>query len=177
MVETILSSHRVFTGRIFALDTCEVQLPNGGRASREVIRHSGATAVVAIDSQKRMLLVRQYRVASDQMMSEIPAGLLNDGENPEQCASRELQEETGYRPGQLESLGGFYTAPGYTSEYIHIFLATDLVESRLPQDTDEFIEVERVTIAQALAMIERGEIADGKTIIGVLRYAHRTGAG
>jgi ADP-ribose diphosphatase len=176
MAETILSSHRVFTGRIFGLDTCEVRLPNGGRAYREVIRHSGAAAIIAVDSQKRILLVRQYRVASDQVMSEIPAGLLDEEENPEQCAIRELQEETGYRPGRLESLGGFYTAPGYTSEYIHIFLATELVESHLPQDLDEFIEVQAVTVDQALAMIERGDIMDGKTIVGVLRYANRFAA-
>ncbi len=173
MRETILNMRRVFTGKIFRLETCEVLLPNGHRAKREVIRHSGAAAIVAVDNEGRILLVRQYRVASDQLMIEIPAGLLDEGEDPGHCAVRELQEETGYKPGRIERLGGFYVAPGYTSEYIHVFLATDLIESQLPPDSDEFIEILRVSLPDALAMIERGEIADSKTIIGLLRYAKR----
>lgn len=173
MRETILNNRRVYTGRIFGLDTCQVELPNGTRASREVVRHSGAAAIVALDEQGRILLVRQYRVASDQVMTEIPAGLLNPGEEPADCAARELQEETGFKPGKLEVLGGFYPAPGYTTEYIHLFLATDLTESRLPADSDEFIEVQRVTLNDGLVMIDTGEITDAKTMIGLLRYARR----
>lgn len=108
-------------------------------------------------------------------MLEIPAGLLEPGESPETCAVRELQEETGYKPQHLEYLGGFHPTPGYTTEYIHLYLATQLNEAKLTGDADEFIEVARLPLTQALAMIEIGEITDGKTLVGLLRVAHRLG--
>jgi ADP-ribose diphosphatase len=177
MRETIVRIHRVFTGRIFGLESCEVALPDGRHAFREVIRHSGAAAVVPVDDDGKILLVRQYRVAADQMMVEIPAGLLDEHEDPAACASRELQEETGFKPGHLEAMGGLHTAAGYTSEFVHLFVATDLIQSRLAADTDEFIEVRRVALEDALAMIENGDITDAKTIIGLLRYAKHVGVG
>jgi len=172
MHETIIKTDRVYNGKLFNLDVSEVRLPDGSNGLREVVRHPGATALVAVDADGKILLVRQYRIASNRVMSEIPAGTRDGDEPPEVCAIRELQEETGYKPGKLESLGGFYVAPGYTTEYIYLFLATDLVESRLQGDSDEFIEVIRVTLDEAIRMIEQGEIADAKTTIGVLRYAH-----
>ncbi len=171
MSEKIIATKRIYSGRIVTLDVCDVELTDGQRQIREIIRHPGAVAVVAIDDQQRVLLVRQYRSASAEVMTEIPAGLLDAGEEPLQAASRELQEETGYKPGKIESLGGLYTAPGYTAEYIHLFVATDLIESYLPADDDEFIELSRATLDEALAMIDRGEITDAKTIIGLLKYA------
>lgn len=171
MHETIVKTERVYEGKLFDLDVSQVKLPDGSTGVREIVRHPGATALVAVDADGKLLLVRQYRVASNRVMSEIPAGTRDGDEAPDICAIRELQEETGYKPGKLESLGGFYVAPGYTTEYIYLFLATELVESRLPGDSDEFIEVVRVTLDEALKMIEQGEIADAKTTIGVLRYA------
>ncbi len=171
MNEIILSTKRIYSGRIVILDLCEVELPDGQHQMREIIRHPGATALIALDDQNRILLVRQFRSASAQVMSEIPAGVLNAAEDPLNAAIRELQEETGYKPGKVEPLGGFYVAPGYTTEYIHLFVATQLVESRLPADEDEFIEVDHVTLANALTMIEKGEIKDAKTIIALLMYA------
>jgi len=173
MHEKILSSKRIYSGRIVTLDLNEVELPDGQHQMREVIRHSGATAVIAIDDQNRILLVRQFRSAAAVVMNEIPAGILNMGEDPMQAAIRELQEETGFKPGKIERLGGFYTAPGYTTEYIHLYVATDLIESRLPADEDEFIEVDNVTLESAVSMIEQGEITDAKTIIALLMYARR----
>jgi ADP-ribose pyrophosphatase len=171
MNEKILSTQRIYSGRIVTLDLCEVELPDGQHQKREIIRHPGAVALVTFDDQNRVLLVRQFRSASAQIMSEIPAGVLNAGEDPMAAAIRELQEETGYKPGKIESLGGFYTAPGYTTEYIHLFVASQLIESRLPADVDEFIELDHVTFSDALAMIERGEIEDAKTIIALLMVA------
>jgi len=171
MSEKILSTKRIYSGRVVTLDLCEVELSDGQHQMREIIRHSGATALIALDNQNRILLVRQYRSASAQTMSEIPAGLLNAGEDPMMAAVRELQEETGYKPGKIESLGGFYTAPGYTTEYIHLYVASQLVESRLPADEDEFIEVDHVTLEAALSMIEQGDIKDAKTIVALLMYA------
>lgn len=171
MEEKVLNTQRIYTGRIINVDLVDVQLPDGKKQQREVVRHPGATALIAIDDQQQILLVRQYRIASNQILSEIPAGTLKSGEPPDICAIRELQEETGYKPGKLASLGGFFVAPGYTTEYIHLFLATELTPSRLPGDEDEFIQVDRVSLAEALTMIESGTIIDAKSIIGLLRYA------
>jgi ADP-ribose pyrophosphatase len=113
--------------------------------------------LLALDEAKNVLLVRQFRIAAGRVLREIPAGTLEPDEVPLNCAERELQEETGYRPGKLEALGGMYVAPGYTTEYIHLFLATELSNSRLDADSDEFIEVDRVPLAEAVTMIERGD--------------------
>lgn len=173
MDEKIVSTERIYAGRVINLDVHKVVLPNGMEQVRELVRHPGATAIVAVDNQQRILIVRQFRIAAGKVMNEIPAGTLGAGEPPLDCAIRELQEETGFKPGHIEPLGGFFVAPGYTTEYIHLYLATDLSESRLPGDEDEFIQVEHVRLRDALAMIEKGEIVDGKTIIGLLRYAQR----
>ncbi len=173
MSETIISTRRIYNGRIFSLDACDVRLPNGAVAYREVLHHHGAVAIIAIDPEGKVLLVRQYRVGIDGMMSELPAGILNEGEDPADCAARELQEETGYKPGKLEAMGGVHTTAGYTNEYIYLFLATELVESRLPGDEDEFIELQHFSLNDALAMIESGELTDAKTVIGLLRYTRR----
>ena len=128
-----------------------------------------------LDADGNVLLVRQYRLAADQVMLEIPAGTLEPGEDPAVCAARELQEETGYRPGKLEALSGIFAAPGYTTEFIHLFFATDLIESRLPGDADEFIEVERVPLSQAIAWVMDGTLIDGKSVSGLLKVARKLG--
>lgn len=174
MQETIISTRSIYDGRIVKLDLHEVELPNGEHSQREVIRHSGAVAVVALDGDN-VLLVRQFRLPAAKVLLEIPAGTLEPGEDPLACAERELQEETGYKPGGLEAMGGFFVAPGYTSEFIHLFIATQLSESRLRGDADEFIETVRLSFSDALALIEKGEIVDGKTITGLLRAARHLG--
>lgn len=173
MDETILYTQRLYNGRIINLDLLEVRLPDGNHSKREVITHPGAAAIVAVDADGKILLVRQFRIAAGKVLREIPAGTLNPDEPPARCAERELQEETGYKPGQLDELTGFFPAPGYTTEFIHVYLATQLVESRLKADSDEFIEVDRVTLPEAIDMIARGDIVDGKTIIGLMLAARR----
>ncbi len=175
MGETTLHTQRLYDGRIIKLDLRDIRLPDGKEAKREIIVHPGAVAIVAFDSDQNVLLVRQFRSAAQKTLVEIPAGTLNPGEDPQACAERELQEETGYRPGKLEALGGIYSAPGYTSEFIHLFYAANLSESWLAHDDDEFIEVDHVPLTQALAMIESGEIADGKSVAGLMRVARRLG--
>lgn len=175
MEETVLKSEAVFKGRVINLSVLDVRLPDGTQSKRELVEHPGAVAMVALDESNNVLLVRQYRIAAGRIMLEIPAGTLHANEPPLECAERELQEETGYRPGKLESLGGLFVAPGYTTEFIHLFLATDLHESRLQMDDDEFIEVERVPLAEAVAMIERGDLIDGKSIAGIMKVARRLG--
>jgi ADP-ribose pyrophosphatase len=173
MQETIVDTQDIFDGRVVHLLLHKVRLPDGEYSKREVVEHPGAVAIVALDDQQNVLMVRQFRLPAGKILYEIPAGTLEDDEAPEVCASREMREETGYKPANLESLGGFYTAPGYTTEFIHLFYATGLSEARLEQDVDEFIELERMPFSKALEMIEQGEIVDGKTILGLLKVARR----
>ncbi len=173
--EIPLHETSIYAGRVVNMVVVDVQLQNGMTSKREVVRHPGAVAIVAMDSDDHVLLVRQYRFAAGRVMVEIPAGTLNKDEDPALCADRELQEETGYKAGQLDSLGGIYVAPGYTTEFIHLFLAKDLSESRLAMDDDEFIDVQRIPFDEALAMIDRNEIIDGKSIAGLLKVARLRG--
>lgn len=173
MQEIVTATRRIYKGRVIKLDIYEVRLPDGNPSKREIIQHPGAVAIVALDPDQNVLLVRQFRLAANKILYEIPAGTLEPGEHPDVCAERELQEEAGHKPGKLESLGGFFVAPGYTTEYIHLYLATELVEAKLDGDKDEFIESHRMPLIEAVAMVERGEIVDGKTINGLLRVARR----
>jgi ADP-ribose pyrophosphatase len=173
--EKILSSEPVYLGKLVKLYVDTVQLPDGTQSTREIVRHPGAVAMVPLLASGEVVLVRQFRGAADRVLLEIPAGTLEPGEEPLAAAGRELQEEAGFRPGKLERLGGEYTAPGYTSEFIHLFLATDLVPSRLAQDADEFLEAVTLPLGEALRQVESGEIQDGKTIIGLLLAARRLG--
>lgn len=168
LTEKLLNSEMIYDGRIVHLYADTVQLPNGHTARREVVRHSGAVAIVPIDGDGNVILVRQYRHAAGRILLEIPAGTLNRGEDPDLCAAREMQEETGYKPGHLQKIGGIFVAPGYTSEFIHLYLATDLSMSRLDMDDDEFIEIEHLPIEEVIRRIKTGQIVDGKTVSAVL---------
>jgi ADP-ribose pyrophosphatase len=175
MTEIIVSTKQIYSGRVVNLDIHEVVLPDGQHSKREQVRHPGAVAVVALDEAQNVLLVKQFRLAANRDMVELPAGTLYPEEPPHECAEREMQEETGFKPNKIEPLGGFFVAPGYTTEFIHLFLGTELIPSVLPKDSDEFIEVVRLPFAEAIQMVESGEIMDGKTINGLLRVARRLG--
>ena len=169
MRERIESRERIYDGKIVKLDLLSVELPDGKRSAREVINHPGAVAIVGFVDSDTIALVRQYRIAADDILLELPAGTLEPGEEPAVCAEREMQEETGFKPGKLHHLGGIHAAPGYTTEFIHLFVATDLTPSTLPGDDDEFIEVVPVSVSEALRLIDSGQIQDGKTVSGILR--------
>lgn len=175
MKETLTASTRIYEGRVVTLDIVDVTLPDGNAAKREVVRHPGAVAVVPIDADGNVILVSQYRTAADHVLIEIPAGTLHPGEDPAECARRELQEEIGYIPRSLTPMGAFFVAPGYTTEKIHLFMATDLEHSPLPADHDEFIEVSRMPLRDALEQAQSGMLHDGKSIIGILRVARHLG--
>lgn len=162
--EQTLSSEFVYDGRVVNLYLDTVRLPNGKTARRELIRHPGAVAIVPVDAEGSVILVRQFRYAAGRVLWEVPAGTLEPDEDPNVCAHRELQEEIGHKASKLERLGGIFVAPGYTSEFIHLYLATDLSESRLEGDSDEFIQVERFSWREVLRKIRSGEIEDGKSI-------------
>jgi len=168
--EKLLSSKEIFRGRAVNLRIDTIEKKSGQVTTREIVEHKDCIAVVVVDNEDNILMVEQFRTPVNRVLLEIPAGGVKDGEEPEDCVRRELQEEIGYLPRKLRRLGGFYAAPGYCSEYLHVFLATDLSESRLiAEDTDE-IEVVRIPVPEILKMIDSGEICDAKSIAGLLVY-------
>ena len=181
--ETLVSSEVIRRGRILEFRVDTVESPDGHRSTRELAGHPGGVAIVALDAAGRVLLVRQWRHAIGRALLEIPAGTLDRAANGSVeehglAAARELEEETGQRAGTWRYLGGFYTAPGFTDELMQLYLATDLVaahEDRLGPDEDERIELELLPLADAVGLAERGEIADAKSIVGLLRVARLLG--
>ena len=168
-------TRRVYSGRVLDLDIDTVAFPDGTTGELEMIRHSGASAVVPVVTDSaadpEILLIRQFRHAADGPIWEVPAGRLDPGETPEACAARELTEETGERAGRLDRLATFYTTPGFTDERIHLFVARDLARGEHHREADEFIETGRIPLSRALEMIRTGEIVDGKTIVALLFFS------
>ncbi|PKB57521.1 MAG: hypothetical protein BZY73_02830 [SAR202 cluster bacterium Casp-Chloro-G3] len=158
----------MFQGKILNLRVDTVRLPNGRVATREVAEHSNSVCIVPIDHNGDVVLVRQYRTPVKGALLELPAGGVEEGEVSEETVQRELQEEIGYRAGKLQHLSNFWLAPGWCDEYMHTYLATDLIESKLVGDDDENIVVERVSLDRALELIGNGEIEDVKSIAGLL---------
>jgi len=166
-------SKRVYSGKVVSLDVDTVRFPDGSTGELEMIRHPGASAVVPFLSDPggedpQVLLIRQYRYAADGYLFEIPAGRLDPGEDPRDCAARELKEETGCTTEKLDYLLTMYTTPGFTDEKIHIYMATGLVTGETKHEADEFLELHPTLLSRALEMIEAGEIRDGKTALGLL---------
>ena len=145
-----------------------VELAGGWQTTREVVEHGEVVAVVPLLEGEDVLLVRQYRLPAAQTLLEVPAGGVDEGEEPKEAAQRELGEECGQRAGRLERLGSFYVSPGFCSEFIHVFLATQLRPVRARPEPDEEIAVVRLPLAEALRLVHRGEIRDGKSIIGLM---------
>ena len=171
-----LSSRRAYSGRIINLDIDTVRFPNGSTGELEMIRHPGASAVVPFlgdptGDDPQILLLKQYRYAADEFVYEIPAGRLDPGEEPVDCARRELIEETGCEAERVDHLYTFYTTPGFTDEKIHAFMATGLKHGDSRLEADEFITVETMTLSHALGLIEKGEIKDAKTALAILYAA------
>ncbi|MEO3944438.1 NUDIX hydrolase [Gorillibacterium sp. CAU 1737] len=164
--EITLEVKSIFKGKIIDVDVETVQLPDGGKAKREIVRHPGAVCVLARIGE-RVLVVEQYRKALGRNLVEIPAGKLERGEDPLAAAERELQEETGYTAGRMEKLSSFYSAPGFCDELLHLYLAEDLTAGEAHLDEDEFLDCAAITLDEAKALIENGKIADAKTILAV----------
>lgn len=158
-----LRRETIYTGRAFAVERVTFTLPDDRERTYDLVNHRGSVTVIPLDAGGRILFVTQYRLGAGAALLELPAGV-NDGEDPAECAAREIREETGMAAGKLQMLGSFYLAPGYSSEYMHIFLATDLYPDPLAADDDEFLTVSAIPAAEALAMARRGEIHDGKTL-------------
>lgn len=169
MTNEIISSETVFQGRAFKIQHDLVRRPNGEQAY-DTVHHIGAVAMVPIDSDGRILFVRQYRHAARRRLLELPAGTLEEGEPVEDTAQRELREEVGMAPGRLTKLADFFLAPGYSTERMHIYIAQDLRPESLPGDEDEDLQTEPLTLDEAFAAIRSGEIEDAKTMLGLFLF-------
>ena len=168
LAEKPLTEDVAWTGRIFNVDRLRVELPDGRVAIRDVVRHPGAVAIVALTEDGRICLVRQYRTALGRVTVELPAGKLAPGEDPLECASRELLEETGMSAEKIAFLTTIATSDGFTDELIHIYMATDLAFSRSDPDADEFINVDLVPLEELVDAVLDGRIEDAKTVVGAL---------
>jgi ADP-ribose pyrophosphatase len=166
--EKTLTVERKYTGTIINVDLLTVELPNGQIATRDIVRHKGASAVIPVTADNEIILVRQYRKPNEMVSIEIPAGKLDDGEDPCDCAVRELEEETGYKANHIEKLFSMHSTPGFSDEILHIYIARDLIPGDANPDEDEFISSFSVSMDEAVAMIKRGQITDGKTISAIL---------
>ena len=163
-----LSSQRVYTGRLLKIDRDEVLLPNGRTTELEIIRHPGAAAIVPFVGRDDILLVRQFRYAAGGFILEVPAGTPQPGEEPEACARREVEEESGHRAGRLVLMATIRTTPGFTDEVIHLYAAYDLTPVAQRLDHDEVLTVERLPLARALELIRDGGIVDAKSICALM---------
>jgi ADP-ribose pyrophosphatase len=165
------NEREIYAGRVVTLRLRYLPQPDGTRHLREIVEHAPGAAVVAVDQAGQVLLVRQLRPAVDAALLELPAGLVDAGEEPIDCAGRELAEETGYAATTLEPLLRFYTSPGFSTELIHLFVAGGLREARVEHDEEEQIEVVRLPLEDAIRQVTEGEISDAKTVAGLLAYA------
>jgi ADP-ribose pyrophosphatase len=169
----LLESEKIFKGAVFDVERDRLREENGIEIVREVVRHPGGAGALPLFDDGRVALVKQYRHPARRELLEIPAGRIEDGETPEMCAAREMEQETGFRAGRIEKLAEFYTTPGFCEEKLHVYLATDLTPSSQALDHDELIEVVYLPLAEAARMVERGGIEDSKTIIALLLAVKR----
>ena len=169
MGEEIIRSEYLYRGHILKLRLDQTRLENKQVVQREIVEHRGAVAIVALDERNTVLMVRQYRSGAGRELLEIPAGTIEDGEDPAICATRELKEETGYHALHWDALGYFYSSPGFCTEKMYLYLARQLTSGTSSPEGDELIQVEKIPLAQLLAQIQRGEILDAKTIVGLMR--------
>lgn len=171
-----VATHRAYSGKVIAIDVDTMETPAGRRFDLEIIRHAGAAAVIpmlspASSEDPVILLIRQFRQAAGGEIWEVPAGVLQQGEDPAACAHRELKEETGMTAARMQHLTTILTTPGFTDERIHLFLAADLTAGEPEREADEFIETEPLQLSRALQLVKDGTIQDGKTAIALLYLA------
>ena len=168
--ERTISSQLLYKGRAVNLRIDTVKTAGGRQTTREIVEHGDCVAIIAIDADDNVLLVKQYRKAVEKELLEIPAGGIDPGEDPVTTVQRELSEETGYLPRKVDRLGGFYSTPGYCTEYLHLYLATDLVPHQLQAEDTENISLIRVPLSQISSLITSGSICDAKSIAGLLTF-------
>ena len=168
--EETLSSELIYEGRAVSLRVDTVRMPGGRETTREIVEHGDCVAIIALDDEDNVLLVEQFRKPVAKKLLEIPAGGIEPGEDIEDCVRRELREETGFLPQKVERLGGFYSSPGYSTEYLHFFLATGLVPRPLQAEDSESIRVVRVRLSEVIGLITSGSICDAKSIAALFFF-------
>ena len=172
----VTASETLYRGKVFDLRKDQIVFEDGRESSVElVVVHPGAVALIPVDELEQIWFVRQYRHASGGELLELPAGTLEPGEPPEQCAQRECQEEIGMFPGKLEHLGGFFLAPGYSTEYLEVYLASELRPGPRPPDADEQLQVEKLSLGRIAELIRRGELRDAKSLASLTLAGQRLG--
>ncbi|RPI87862.1 MAG: NUDIX hydrolase [Chloroflexi bacterium] len=175
MMFKVLKTETFYEGKAFTVRKDLVEFPNGNRGNLDIVEHTGAVTLVPVDEQGQVWFVRQYRHAAGRELLELPAGTLEKNEEPEACALREVREEIGMAAGNIELVGEFFLAPGYSTEHMYIFLATRLRDDPLQGDEDEFLNIEKRTIREAIRMAENGEFLDAKTIAALMLVRNRFG--
>ena len=164
----LLRTETLLKGRAFAIRRDTLKTPDGRETKFDIIEHGGSVIIVPLDADGNLIFVRQYRHAAGMDLLELPTGTLEEGEDPAVCAAREIREETGFAAGRIEKIGDFYLAPGYSTEFMHVYLARDLRHDPLEADADEFLSVETIPLAEAIQMAERGEMPDAKSLAALL---------
>ena len=170
-----LKAETVYSGRAFSVEKVEMRLPDEKIRSYDLVRHNGSVTIVPLDSQGNLLFVSQYRIGLEQELLELPAGVMEDSEEPAQSAEREVREETGMAAGNLELLGDYYLAPGYSSERTYAYLATGLYPNPLAQDEDEFLQLRAIPVKEAYRLALDGAIQDSKSLAALLLARPRLG--
>jgi 8-oxo-dGTP pyrophosphatase MutT (NUDIX family) len=160
----LIKSEILLQGRAFKVKRDYLKTPNGDETKLEIIEHGGSVVLVPIDNERNLLLVRQYRHAAQQDLLELPAGTRYEDEPFEECAAREIREETGMEAGKLQKVGDFYLAPGYSTEFMVVFLATELKDNPLQADFDEFLQVEKIPVNKAVELFQSGKMLDAKSL-------------
>ncbi|WAM30621.1 NUDIX domain-containing protein [Caldicellulosiruptor naganoensis] len=168
LYEKTIESQTIYDGSFISLKVDKVLLPDGRTSQRAIVLHSGAAVIVPVDDEENVILVKQFRKPIEKVIIELPAGKLDKGEEPLECAKRELEEETGYSAKEFVKLTEIYTTPGFSNEVIHVYLARRLTQGSSHTDLDEFVEIFKVSLDDAVKMVKNGEIKDAKTIIGLL---------
>lgn len=170
----IVSTETVYKGKVFDVQLAQIR-EGENEYAREIVTHHGSCVIVPVFADNRVALVKQYRHPARKYLLEIPAGTLNENEAPETGAAREVEEEIGVRAGKIEKLTEFYVSPGFLTEKMHLFLATDFTETKQNLDDDEFLSIEKFSFEQIFEMIKNGEIEDAKTMIGVILAGAKLG--
>jgi len=168
--EKTLSSRRIYEGRAVRLRVDTVELSGGRQTTREIVEHDDCVAIIAVDDKDNVLLVKQFRKPVEKELLEIPAGGIDPGETPEDCVRREMREETGFLPRKVVKLGGFYSSPGFCTEYLYLYLATDLAHSPLQAEDTESISLVRKPLTEISELIASGAVVDAKSIAGLLAF-------
>lgn len=169
LFEKKLSSKQIFDGVVVKLFVDEVELPDGSKSIREIVRHPGAVCVIPVDDDKNVIMIKQFRYPFEQVLYEIPAGKLEPNEDPYEAALRELEEETGVNAGRVDYIGTMYTTVAILDEKIHMYLATEITYKNAHPDEGEFLEVEKIPLSTLVQMVMDGKIPDSKTQIAILK--------